>query len=439
MFLRHLRLTNIRSVRSLDLDFEVADGGRPWTYILGENGTGKSSVLKSIALVMAGGDAISELLGEPDDWIRLGATTGSIEVEFATADNKRRKAALSFQRGEKNFAFISRNRQDLEALDAAIAKADRNYFVVGYGVTRRAPQDGLASIQSSGPYRSPRAQATATLFSTEAGLVSLEKWAMDLDYRRPEEGLEVIRQCFHVLLPGVDFKRIDKDARRLLFTTEDGELPLAALSDGYQAMAAWCGDLLFRVTEAFQDYANPLLARGLLLVDELDLHLHPVWQRELVRFLKLTLPNMQAVVTTHSPLTVHQAGEGELFLLKRGSKGEGVTLTPFAGVPNKMLLHQLLEHPAFGLQTLDSPQVAEAREELRQLQGGGADEAAQDPGTSARIRELRSEIADVPKWREVPPYMRKTNELLEKIAKKLPGPDDPDEAAAAATRTARES
>ena len=67
MFLRHLRLQNIRSVRELDLAFELGGDGRPWTYVLGENGTGKSSVLKSIALVMAGGDAVSELVGAPDD------------------------------------------------------------------------------------------------------------------------------------------------------------------------------------------------------------------------------------------------------------------------------------------------------------------------------------------------------------------------------------
>lgn len=436
MFLRRLRLENLRSIRELELSFSGPRGPRNWTYLLGENGTGKSSVLRALALVMAGADAVSELVGDPDQWIRLGAETASIQVSFATADDKEREAALRFVRGQSQFEFLDANRISLRQIDAAVAKADRNYFVVGYGVSRRSSDERLSSVSS--PFRSSRAQATATLFSGDAPLVSLERWAMDLDYRRGATGLSVVETAFHTLLPDVDFSRIDRERRQILFSTPDGELPLSALSDGYQAMAAWCGDLLFRITETFNDHKDPLKSRGVLLVDEIDLHLHPVWQRRLVEFLRGTLPHLQVVLTTHSPLTVHSAEEGELFVMRRDPLG-GTAMDAYRGAPNKLMLHQLLQSPIFGLDTLDSPQVEAVREELRSLQRIGADSGPADARATSRIRALEEKLSDVPNWRDVPPYLARTNKLLERVARELTGNDDPEpiKTLAAADRPAR--
>ena len=319
---------------------------------------------------MAGSDAAAELIGNPDDWIRLGFDEGRIEVEFATADGEERRAALSLRRGSSALEFIDRNRPDLQQIDAAVAKSERNYFNVGYGVSRRPQSSRHAFAESATFIRSRRAQAVATLFNPEVTLTSLEQWAMDLEYRRGRTGLAAVRKALNTLLPDVKFDGIDREQRRLMFETPDGKLPLGALSDGYQGMAAWCGDLLWQMTESFGDYKDPLRARGLLLIDEVDIHLHPVWQRRLVSFLQETLPNFQIIATTHSPLTIHQADEGELYVLKRDSD-KGAVLHAYEGAPNRLLLPQLLESPLFGLSSLDSPQVQVLRDELRKLQGVG--------------------------------------------------------------------
>ena len=102
-----------------------------------------------------------------------------------------------------------------------------------------------------------------------------------------------------------------------------------------------------------------------------------------------------------------------------------------------MLLPQLLQSPIFGLESLDSPQVAHAREELRRLQGIGnqteAARAAEDSQRQQNIRDLRRELADVPNWREVPPYLQRTNAVLERVARELAGPDVADPIAALST------
>jgi predicted ATPase len=386
---------------------------------LGENGTGKSSVLKAIGLVLAGSEAIFEIVGNPDDWIRLGAEYARIVVEFSTQDGERRRAGVSFKRGSGTSQFVRDNVEELEQIDRAIFHSDRNYFVVGYGVVRHAlGASSRGALPESSSRRSPRTRAVATLFNVETALVSLEGWAMDLEYRQGKIGLDAVRNALDKLLPEVCFHGIDRQNRRLMFETPDGLLPLAALSDGYQAMAAWCGDLLFQITETFQDYKDPLKARGLLLVDEIDLHLHPVWQRRLVSFIRETLPNVQVVVTTHSPLTIHQAGEGELFVLRR-VEGHGASISRFEGAPNKLMLHQLLQSPLFGLETLDSPQTEAAREELRRLQGIGAEVSAPTPERQKRITELEEKLEDVPTWRQTRPGLERTNDVLERVTLEL--------------------
>lgn len=416
MFLNSIHVLNMRSLPDVRLSFRGDEGAsRHWTYVLGQNGTGKSSILKAIALTLAGSEALFELIGDPDNWIRLGQDKASIEVEFATQAGEQRSAKLDFVRGQKTVDFVDANIQSLRQVDAALQHSERNYFVVGYGVTRKPATDERHSFQmGSSIFRSSRGRAVATLFSNDATLVSLESWAMDLEYREGPAGTRSIKSALNALLPNVEFSHIDRKSRRVMFQTEDGQLPLSALSDGYQAMASWCGDLLWQITETFSDYKNPLLARGLLLIDELDLHLHPIWQRELVSFIDASLPNVQVVATTHSPLTVHQAGAGELYVLQRDENGL-VQAEHYEGAPNRLMLHQLLQSPLFGLNTLDSPQVEGWREEVRELQKR-PDGRPLSSAERSKMNKLVKKLDDVPDWQETQPYLARTNEALERIA-----------------------
>lgn len=431
MFLRKLTLTNIRSIGCLSIEFEEHPGkSRPWTFLLGENGSGKSTVLRAIALALAGSEALPEILGDLDWWIREGQESASIELVLATANSELRRAELRFMRGSGTLRFLTDNQHSLRELDEALRHAARNYFVVGYGVNRRMAPDSQRIAPTSSTYRTSRSQNVATLFSQNSALVSLEQWAIDLDYRRGDQGLDLVRNALNKLLPDVTFAGVDKEHRRLRFKTPDGTLPFELLSDGYQAMAAWCGDLLFRVTETFKNYKDPLNTRGVLLIDELDLHLHPVWQRQLVFFLRATLPRFQIIATTHSPLTVHQAGANELFILKRGVlDSAGVTVERFAGAPNKLTLSQLIQSPIFGLDTGDSPQIAEVRRNLRALKGlpisdqkgrtATVKPAATAAGRTKQIRAWEMKLDGVPDRDQVPTYLKPTNLLLERIAKEL--------------------
>ena len=415
MFLKRLILENVRSLEHFDLSFEKSDGeSRQWTILLGENGAGKSTVLRSIALALAGSNALPELLTNSDDWIRRGADLASIELDLVTAEGEARHVALHLRRGEPLSKTFSDNRDSLELLDLALSHSPRNYFTVGYGVSRRL-QSGRNTLSSAETMRNPRAQSVATLFSTDAILRSVEGWAMDLDYRKPQESQAILRDTFSEMLPGINFEGIDKENRKLVFQTPDGVLPLEVLSDGYQNIISWCGDLLYRITETFADYHKPLEARGLLLIDEVDLHLHPLWQRKLVEFLQKKLPNFQIFATTHSPLTAHQACEGELYLLRRPDDTTAPQLEPFAGDPRKLLLHQFLMSPAFGLATADSRYIESLKQEYDALQKS-PNKSLNDQN---RESDLAEKLADAPEWQMNTPQAAKRTELLAEIRSEL--------------------
>jgi energy-coupling factor transporter ATP-binding protein EcfA2 len=237
MFLRSLHVQNLRSLQDVKLVFDGPDGIRKWTLILGENGCGKSTVLRAAALVLAGSEALPSLLGETESWIRYGAPEARISATIETAEGERRDISLSLVRGEGISAVFDRNRESLSLLDRAVAHASRSYLTVGYGASRRLNSNPESAFSRRSEWK-PRARAVATLFSPDAVLDPLEAWVIDADYRRDKGGRKIIQTIAKDLLPDVDFHGIDKKRKQLLFKTRDGITPLSQLSDGYQNVAA---------------------------------------------------------------------------------------------------------------------------------------------------------------------------------------------------------
>jgi len=169
MYLLQVDIANLRAIRDLSVDFRdlrndpTSSLARRWTVFLGENGCGKSSILKAIGLLLAGSEALPDLIDSPDQWIRNGAEEARIAARICTAEGVERNVALTLRRGEGRDSVIKRNSKGLRELDAALRHADRNYFIAGYGAFRRPP-DWQQSSRSH--YRKfGRAAHLQTLFS----------------------------------------------------------------------------------------------------------------------------------------------------------------------------------------------------------------------------------------------------------------------------------
>lgn len=405
MFLKRLEIENLRSIEHLALDFVQGDGQvRRRTLLLGENGCGKSTALRAAALLLAGGDALTDLLKEPERWVRNGRAAARLAATLTTQGGQERRIALTLRRTWSLRETLKHNEKSLSDLDRALAHTPRNYFVMGYGVTRRpASGDREFSQAADRAYAHPRARAVATLFAPEAALVSFEQWAMDMDYGEGPGAMRALRSAITGLLPGMKLERIDRRRREVVFRTADGAVPFRQLSDGYQNVANWCGDMLYRITTTFQDYRAPLHTRGLLIIDELDLHLHPTWQRGLMEFLEKALPNLQILATSHSPIIAQQLREGELYVIERPSAKQGATMRAVAGDPSRLSLPQLLS-PMFGIDTADSLRVQRLRERSRRGRATAA---------------LRAELADVAPLDALPRAMREQIRAAEEVTHAL--------------------
>ena len=391
MFLKSIHLNNVKCFSDIALSFENENGDiRKRTLLLAENGMGKSTLLKAIALVTGGSDAIADLLEEPSDWIRYKTQRCEISAVLVTTEGKEREIRLRIAPKDTRADVIVKNKHSLAWFDDALNQKKRDYFVLGFGASRHLNTVKGRRTNTS-VFTNKRAQSVATLFDPDAATTPLDSWAMDLDYLENRTGLETVRKVLSNLLPEIKFHRIDKPSGHLLFDTPDGIVPLHCLSDGYLAMAAWMGDLLFRVLENFGNLeGQTLAAKGLLLIDEVDLHLHPKRQRELFAFLDEWLPNFQFVATTHSPMAAQQAGEGELHCLTREARN--IQIHPFSGNPKTLLLNQLVMSPAFGLDTDESKEIEDLKNRYRHLR----DKADRSSKEQEELDKLTAFLNDLP-------------------------------------------
>ena len=405
MLLKHLSLTNFRGLNDISIDF-VNDQDKPrlLTLFLGENGTGKSTILKAIALISAGSNALSNLLGNPNDWISFGEFFCEVTAVFVTKNDKNpeeRYVSLRINRGESIKDILFNNTESLDEIDKALNYTERNYFILGYGASRRLNKNPNFN-QPESSYTNDRTVNIATLFNSDANLYPLAAWVMELDYRSDGLSIDAVKNALNDFLVDVTFDSIDKQQRTLLFSNGKDLIPIHLLSDGYQNVSAWIGDLLYRIFNTFGEQANPLKTNGILLIDEIDLHLHPNWQRRLLGFLKAKLPNFQIIATTHSPLTAQQAGEGELIILRRNEENT-IEAQPFASAPNTMLLHQLLLSPVFGVSSDESYETEQKKAEYEELK--------YSKGNKKRLKELTKEIEAMPQV--VRPNMVADNDVLD--------------------------
>ena len=194
MYLSSIALTNVRSMESLEIDLTSGEGGnRRWTLLLGENGCGKSSVLKAIGLLLAGTDALATLLEDADSWIRNDARHCRIEGRITTRNGASQLISLEIHRGDKLRDILARNAQSLAIIDEASETVGHDAFVLGYGVSRRPADAAAALLPTDKQPKTGRAGGLASMFTPGFSLVSLQRWAMDLHYQRGTTALKTIR------------------------------------------------------------------------------------------------------------------------------------------------------------------------------------------------------------------------------------------------------
>lgn len=231
-----------------------------------------------------------------------------------------------------------------------------------------------------------------------------EDWLLTADYNARLRGRDAkrfdafakrVRDTLVGILPEVAAIRIQSadepgGSPRVEARTPDGWIPLRRLGFGYQSQIAWLVDFASRMFEHYPDSPDPLAEPAVVLVDEIDLHMHPRWQRQIIAYLTERFPNTQFIVTAHSPLVVQAAGDANIALLRR--EGDHVVIDNDPERLRNWRVDQILTSELFGLETTRPPQIEAELKERRKILA----KPRLSKGDEKRLAELEQAIGDLP-------------------------------------------
>ncbi|MBV0882134.1 AAA family ATPase [Noviherbaspirillum sp. L7-7A] len=330
-----IELHDLRGIHHLKLDFSLpSDNGKgQWIVILGPNGIGKTTILGSLILALRNTkDPVIWPKGAfANSWQRQRSVAEELPVDTQIVVSLRddiQHRTLIRSNGSTSFHQIpEKNRPRLFPLFA-------------YGCRRGSALGGASRqvdlMDDGGP-------EIATLFDEGASLIHAETWLLQLDgdAAKTSKSKITFKAVITALKILLDVEAVCIEDRQV-WVTEKGrpKLPLSSMSDGYLTSAGWFLDLMARWLALAEQYNEPIKAnfleqmRGLVLIDEIDLHLHPRWQIEIITRTRKLLPRMSFIVTTHNPVTLVGAKAEEIWMLSMESGQVKAT----CGVESPMLL-----------------------------------------------------------------------------------------------------
>lgn len=318
MFLKELHLHNYRGHRSLDITLS------PHINLLfGVNGAGKSSVLDACSHVLsyflaklsgknASGTTIKEeeiSQGERSSYIQATLDDGDIDYTLLLCSTRKghikEKESILREATAWAMPYMNQRSQSVPVSYPLLAhyKVNRAIIDIPQRQARirdiEEPLTGYEqALDGGGNFRSFFA------WFREMEDIENERRGHDGDssYRAPE--LQAVRKALGIVLPGIKNIHIRRIHQAMVGEKNGVEISVAQLSDGEKCYMALVGDIasrLARLNVQMQLAADEILrSRGIVLIDELDLHLHPQWQQEAIRKLPTIFPNIQFIITTHS-------------------------------------------------------------------------------------------------------------------------------------------
>jgi hypothetical protein len=395
------RVRNFKAVEDLTLTMPLvtAPGGAsavatpntdqpvPSLLILGENAAGKSSILEALALALVDDAMRNRLNVDPKRNILDPTYMGALK-EAAV-----REATIDVSFDDKSVRTLTIHDKGFRG------KGNGNLPpVFAYGAFRHFI-DGNSE-------RRPET-AVITIFKPEQVLANPEEWLLGLD----EHGFqEVVRALRFILSIEGDFEMLERDQknRRCLIVQKADDkgkfvkYPLRSVSSGYRAVLAMTCDVFRGLMETKRGSGNVSLAsaRAIVLIDEVESHLHPRWKMQIMRGLRQALPNVTFIATTHDPLCLRGMRDGEVRVLQRVAADnpnggtlpvmvEALTILPDV---SKLTIEQLLTSDLFSLFSTDKPELEIELARIADILA--KDQSKLEAAELAAVQKFNAEIVD---------------------------------------------
>jgi predicted ATP-binding protein involved in virulence len=323
MKIKTISLDNFRSKTKLELEL-----GSKLTIMIGENGSGKTSVLDGLAIglgaiftYLPGVSGISfrktdirqdDNQKAPYTRVRIETTEGLI---WDRTERRDKNKATSKQIPAATGLQQLRKYLDQEILDPINELQSVELPVFSHYSVSRALLD-VPLRKRAFPKAHARFEALEGALVSDTRFKSAFIWfynkeneeqrkqreLLDFGYKLPE--LQAVRQAIESVFPGISEPQIKQNPLKFVVKKGAEFLDIMQLSDGYKTLLSLVIDLAIRMALANPDSTKPLESNAVVLIDEIDLHLHPEWQNRVVGDLLRTFPNAQFLLTTHSPYII---------------------------------------------------------------------------------------------------------------------------------------
>ena len=350
MPLTNLKLSKLGPFEEIEFEFD-----RRVNVFVGPNNSGKTTALLALA------DALVYPFSVPERFVREGSRFGlrlagsggkvaEIGGSLPIATLGRGETALKGVHGETSLRLQSwrwpeKRFNELRAKTKCLgyrAFVPAMRLSTGFRSAGPATREGPASVVlPAGIAPSPRASFAADVARSlqESDAASsyvvdrhIVQQIVDLDYRAYRENKPAIRRVIELIADlvsdvtegfAVRFAGVGQDRGGLFprFETPDGVVPMDVLSQGTQSLIQWCARLAIGYAEYYKFPQSLAQKPGILLVDEIDAHLHPSWQRRILPAITKRFPSLQIFAAAHSPMTLAGLSAGQVHLLRRDERG----------------------------------------------------------------------------------------------------------------------
>lgn len=392
MYIQSLKIENFRTFETAEIRFNLpgpkppSDSSLPnVSLLLGDNGAGKTSVLRAAVLAALGPILTSGSAGYvPYSLVRRagpnqsGPAKVSAELLLHKQDGhvgkERLETVIARTRG-----WVDRfQSKDVPGWTEALwEEKSPAFLMVGYGASRRVDPNAGFNEELRSKARALRYSRVAGLFEEAVTMIPLSSWLPRFAGQNPGRHSQVISLLNRLLKPHAELvpKPVEDE---YLFRIGGADLPFQALSDGYRAYVGWIADLLYHVCMGAPSGQKLTENRGVVLIDEVDLHLHPEWQQQVIPTLARALPNLQFVLTSHSPLVVGTLRGANVFVLET-EVSDGIRRTllrPSVEEVYGLSSDQILTSGHFGLKSARDPAFTLHLQTQARAAGKGNAEAA---------------------------------------------------------------
>ena len=362
MIVTGLKLTNLRSIKAAEFHFQPG-----FNLIVGVNGVGKTSVLDALsvclsAVVKQANKLRSQVKKFSDKDIRIGS--GAMTVECDVQIGKREHSYLLHKPREESAPQKAKAGMPREQVhrtpEVAGFIGDPPSPVSGHEPNGR-PLAVLFSTNRAIPSkraRAPRKGVTArgvepafadAFLERELRLVDFGDWlkvkvheSMYSEHPDASRALDACEEAVRRFLPGYANLRLgDEDNPQILIDRDSTTISVQQLSDGERGILAFILDLTRRFAQANPNFTDPASeAEAVVLIDEIDLHLHPKWQRQIVHNLTEAFPLCQFIATTHSPQVIGEVPHERIQIMADGE----IYSPPYSfGVDSSRILEEIME------------------------------------------------------------------------------------------------